>query len=987
MAFPGKLLSLSIKTQIIWTMAIFSIISVILIYVIINLYIYEMKEENLNNYTEYYYSIQKDILQNIISFQNFFLFNYEDTLKILICQLVLILDISRYFARSDLRNIFKISFENLNFSNVSQKEIDEYIEKNDSELTIYYINNKNLFQNISQRDNIMKMTFKLSNAFKSFRIPYYGDNQLFDGVIVYLNSTKKIFSSNKALLYEFVKKEIGSDNLEEYYSNLRNNITNLLTMNLEKIIDEKSIYPELTLDKETLNLVYLYEKNKDIKLFSKYTPYMDYKKEYLHLIKIEDEKNEMFVTAKLIPGLIDNILLKMMEFSNITTILLSPEDDTVLNYMSCQALLIKLKFYMLSQNSQKNLSNFMDFIIENDEIFLNNNVTITQCLLGSDNLDLQEYYKQYLIQNKSSFYCLSSEYNSSFIQLSNDSFRNEYMVTRYTYPDYFLLERKQPRYLIVNYLNSYTFMNFYFPYLYVNDKSEFLLLNFYGITLSNWFLWIIIFIIIFIICLKISRDITGPLIKLKQAIEQLSFNDEKIFEYKDDDNINELFSMCKELVNKDEFKKSLKEKSFINENQLLEEDENKNYYSLGENDEKMSVIRKGVTRNLILNSQLFEKNRKMLNQESKTSFDKEIIVYKDFKFLLKSRPRNQSRKRPKTINRLINRNFDLDVPIKTYNKLKTKGDYNINSKIRDTFLRDSIFSNSTKKESKISFNESNLKLDKVNKNDNELNILLYELLFCLGKNMFKPKDRDKTYKMNKYVKSDKSIISNNNDFNSGYNDSIKNSRINEDNNNKFYNYPEPIFENNDTSDIIYEDIKSNSDIDRENKEKYLKEQYQINIKKNNLYYKYLKAKEDWNNKFIKQIRNVHDLELDSNAMVELDDEDNTNSLLPRKNLKKSDIQSSKYDRNTNLFKNIERKKDSSKLRASSLKKSIIKNKMKASIRKSISTPMNLFGKEITNPKQRKLGMRASVSANMQAPKNLKIVEKKKTRFNLDSKNN
>ena len=93
--------------------------------------------------------------------------------------------------------------------------------------------------------------------------------------------------------------------------------------------------------------------------------------------------------------------------------------------------------------------------------------------------------------------------------------------------------------------------------------------------------------------------------------------------------------------------------------------------------------------------------------------------------------------------------------------------------------------------------------------------------------MFKPKDRDKTYKMNKYVKSDKSIISNNNDFNSCYNDSIKNSRINEDNNNKFYNYPEPIFENNDTSDIIYEDIKSNSDIDRENKEKYLKEQYQI----------------------------------------------------------------------------------------------------------------------------------------------------------------
>ena len=256
MAFPGKLLSLSIKTQIIWTVAIFSIISVILIFIIINLFIYEMKEENISNYIEYYYTIQKDILKNIISFQNFFLFNYEDTLKILIDQLVLNIDISRYFVRSDLRNIFKVSFENLNFTNISQKDIDEYIEKNDSELTIFYISNKNLFQNISLRDNILRLTFMLSNAFKSLRIPYYGDNQLFDGVIVYLNSTKKLYSSNKRFLYEFVNNEIGSNNLDDHYSNLRNNITNLLTINLEKLINDKSIYPELTLDKETLHLIY-----------------------------------------------------------------------------------------------------------------------------------------------------------------------------------------------------------------------------------------------------------------------------------------------------------------------------------------------------------------------------------------------------------------------------------------------------------------------------------------------------------------------------------------------------------------------------------------------------------------------------------------------------------------------------------------------------------------------------------------------------------
>ena len=987
MEFPGKLLSLSIKTQIIWTVVISSIICVILTYAIINLYIYEMKEESLRNYIEYYYSLQNEVLQNIITFQNFYLFNYEDSLKILICQIVLLVDVSKYFNQSESNKIANFSFNNLNYSNISQSI---YIDNdNNSNSNIFYVNDKNIINDNDYNDDFfLNMAFRITNALKSFRIPYYGDYQLFDGVLVYTNQTKKLYSSNNAFLYKVINDEIGNNDFNEYYSNLRYNITNKLALTLDKILTDNNIIPELTITEEVRLLIKFYEANKNIGIFTKYTPFIDYKKEYLHLIKLDEDGKEIYVSMKLKSGLIDNIFMKIMQYYNSTTILMT-EDNNILNIMSCHFLLIQLKYYLLSKNG--NLEELIEILKQNQENFLNNNITIDKCLLDNENIDLENYYQKYLIQNLTLFYDLDSGYNSSFIQLSDNKYGKEYMITRYGYPDYLLIERKRPKYLIINYINAFTFMNFYFSDAYVNDKSEYLLLNFYTITFSNWLLWIILFIIIFFICLKISRDITGPLIKLKKAIEQMSFNDEKIFEYKDDDNINELFVMCKELVNKDEFKKSLKEKTFLNSNQTLEGNGNINYLNMGENEDNTSVIRHGANRNLIINNQILENNRKILNLENKTSFDKEILVYKDFKLISRTRPRNHSRKRTKTINKLINQNFDFDIQINPYSRHQTKEDYNINSKLRDNFLRESIISTSTKKESKISFSEAKIMNEISNKNDNELNILLYELLFCLGKNMFKPQDIDKLGKPNKYIKSDKSLISNN-DVNSFYNDSIKTFKIHEDYNNKYYNYGEPIFENNDTSDAIYEEKKSFNDMDKENKNKYLKDLYQINFKKNDLYYKYLKAKNNWNNKFLKLFKNVHDLELDSNAMVELDDEDNnTNSLLPRKNLKRSELNT--IGNSSSLFnKNID-KKESNKVRTSSnLKKSIIKNKNKTDkrkipLRKSISMPMHMFGKEITNPNQTKLGMRASVALNTQKNKNLEVSLTKKTKFNLNSNNN
>ncbi len=862
MSFPGKLLTFNIKTQIIWTMTILSIIAVLLTYVLINLVIYEIKEDLLKNYMEYYYTIQNEIFKSIISFQNFFLFNYEDTLHSLISQLAILVEISDNFTA---KNNFTFSFKNL----------DNSIITNNSENIIFYKNESNPNSIIENDDNNLKITFRISNAFKTFIIPYYGDNQLFEDVIIYLNKTKTIYSTNNKFLNEFINKEIGNENINTFYKNLMNKLIHFSNIGLKQIISDNSVYPELTLPKEMLNYI---KKYNDIKLYAKYSPFIDYKKEYLHLVTIEEESNEFYITVKLKSGLIDDIFLKMMEYFNITTLLLSKQDNTILNIMSCKALLVKLQFYFLSKNSEHN---FEEIIGEIKKNFLNENVTFDKCIPDNENSTVQEYLEQYLKQNNSFSYQVNLGYNSSFVQLSNHKFESEFMSTRYSYPDFFLLKRRRPVYLISNNLNIYTFMNFYYPFTFVKDKEEFYCTKFLFVTFINWILYIIIFIILNLLGYKITKDITDPLIKLKKAIEQMSFNDETIFEYKNDDNIKELFMMCKELVNKTEATQNLQ-----NLKEQYSEDIQIKYNTDSANNEQDMPLRKwGMKRNFSLNNQFFEKNGKILEQNNKHSIDEEIIVCDDNKFFPTSIPRTRSRRRPNIINTILDKKYDSS------NSIRTRKDNNMSNK-RNSFLRESLMSNNTIRNTINNFLESEIikEREKENQIDYQLNLSLYELLFCLGKNMFRPNVKDKSSKRNymftqRLLSKDKIIRI----FDSSNN--IRRNKIEESSKNKYYNYDEPIYEVKDNiSDFYNEDIISNNDQDKDNT-------YKINFKKNVLYYKYLRMKKNSNNNFLK---NTDELVLDSDANEEMDKNENI-FLLSRKAMKKNDSNSTLKNIKDDLF--------------------------------------------------------------------------------------
>ena len=233
----------------------------------------------------------------------------------------------------------------------------------------------------------------------------------------------------------------------------------------------------------------------------------------------------------------------------------------------------------------------------------------------------------------------------------------------------------------------------------------------------------------------------------------------------------------------------------------------------------------------------------------------------------------------------------MDKKYDSSNSIRTRKDNNMSNK-RNSFLRESLMSNNTIRNTINNFLESEIikEREKENQIDYQLNLSLYELLFCLGKNMFRPNVKDKSSKRNymftqRLLSKDKIIRI----FDSSNN--IRRNKIEESSKNKYYNYDEPIYEVKDNiSDFYNEDIISNNDQDKDNT-------YKINFKKNVLYYKYLRMKKNSNNNFLK---NTDELVLDSDANEEMDKNENI-FLLSRKAMKKNDSNSTLKNIKDDLF--------------------------------------------------------------------------------------
>jgi hypothetical protein len=211
--------------------------------------------------------------------------------------------------------------------------------------------------------------------------------------------------------------------------------------------------------------------------------------------------------------------------------------------------------------------------------------------------------------------------------------------------------------------------------------------SFLGIIICCFFFWLIIIIIIIIIEKNISFEVTHPIKKLKQCIETMNLMDDKIFEYPEDNSINELFKTCKELLKGDLYQKKKKPK---------------------ENFEELNI----KNQNLIINNKIISD---MIINENIDKIDQDDIQYFE-----KYRYRKVLEKKRKKLTNEILKNF---------NTLKEISDFKVNDD-NDNINNESIFN---------SKNNNNICCDE---KDSDEELKLYNSFHQLGEIIFDKKTFD-----------------------------------------------------------------------------------------------------------------------------------------------------------------------------------------------------------------------------------------------------
>ena len=641
MKLIGYLLQLSLKRQIIITIIVCSLLCFSFLFSLFGLYAYEMRYQTSENYKNYYFSTQNDIFNNILNFQSNYFYTFEDFLKNLCYQLQLFLATSNYFDNITFTDSFKI----INASN------DENENDTDQSRVLYYLDEKASTQN-EIKEKTLKPAVIFLNYIKNLTIPYFGDVNMLEGIFFYLNSTKRLYSTDKNFMLKYKDYIFSNKTIDNFFHGLKSLISVFGSQVFNHYISGNIMSFDYFFDDELIEVYNQYKNDSNIKKILKYIPYVEYTYGRYWLINSDEESNEIYILFQASEKFVLNIFVQLMRLYEITTIVTSNPTGEVLNKINCYALILKKLLYLYKNNEisieemQKMNKSYYNEIMNG-----NNFLTIDKCILNSNkSKSINENILQYVFnENKSYFYVMVNSLNISYVQFSNDKTGNKFGISKYKYPDYYTVSSNRPRYMILSFFNVYSFLNFYTPSLFTSDKRVFLLEVLSFILITGWHIWIYFFVVLFFVGIRTVRQVADPLVKLKNSIENMSIKDDKIFEYKLDSKINDLFQVCKELVKygkgQGNFKNQINNLSENNENLFGFDNNSNNGYN--DMDDVNNLVNENFRKNnLITNNELMEEKEKEYKENSKFINDVDICLFEDINTnTIKARTKHQFKKK------------------------------------------------------------------------------------------------------------------------------------------------------------------------------------------------------------------------------------------------------------------------------------------------------------------------------------------------------
>ena len=533
MSFREKFLQMEICQQIKVTILTTSILSTIFLLLIIFCYSYEVIDQSIRLTQQYFFDMKEDTIVSITYFQNINLLLYEELIKLLTHQIFNYFQSKQFFITEQIFN--KTYIDSFIYP------YDNSIEGNN--LFFYSFQNPNMTEDIEifVKNNLAKL-FPIITTIQNIKPIILNGLPFMSEFVIIDTQSKFIFSMNKTKIKNILieaSNESFYENLVEYHRKKNSFFFNVIIQNLYSFLE--MFYPtfkskiEKYYDKEKKEFIANYQEE-IISNLSKQEPIINYDKAQISLIDTLNISNiKMIIINNLLFGYLDKLFISLYFNPNQFLAIPVNENNELKTKTTCFLFLVFQKLLHSRDLSNEEYDKLFN------QIYENNTITIYDCLT---HVNIEEITD--LLQNKTLPNFFYSEKKIS--KLFNISGYELHEIIRYISPSFRGLYYFKPKYIFENYLIIYLFVNYAPVIKKTNDYKQILFNCLLEIVLFCYMFWICVIFFLIYIEKKLSKDVTFPIIKLRQSIETMNLNDIKLFEYNADDTINELFQTCKELL-------------------------------------------------------------------------------------------------------------------------------------------------------------------------------------------------------------------------------------------------------------------------------------------------------------------------------------------------------------------------------------------------------------------------------------------------------
>ena len=543
MSVKSRFLQFEIKQQIKYSVTALILLFALFTIGILGSYSYEVLNQSYLQQCNYFNEMQDKYLDNLVLFADLNLVLYEDITKLLIEQSY------NFFIHSNLyvtKNIYPDEYLN-NHIYLYDEDLDDFNDTNNEEeesnspaFYLYFYKNYSTKYLNFLKYNLIKAIPTLY-VIRNFHLSIWGNINLTEDYTFAQVKNGVIMSLNKRLIKIILNRS--NEEIHNYFEDMTNNHVNenkefLARDNVINFLD--LIYPKFAQFISTNSFV------EDDYLF----PIMNYTTGILSIIDNSYINSTTFIASTtIIHDFLEKIFFKSStSFKNFINIVINMKEELI-SKQSC--------YYFYSIHSiYDNITDEEKNIIYNK---IQNETSINNCFYSNIFKEQME-----IMINEYKDLTLNDTKFSLKKLLQTHSLITELKATEvfiHFFPQLFDLMLFKPIYPITQRLTIFSFLNSHQTSIYCNNVWNILNNTLLLVLMCLLFIWIFLFIILQILTYRLSLQITEPIIKLKESIENKILNDENIFKYKDDDIINDFFSTCKELL-KGELKikkKNLKE--------------------------------------------------------------------------------------------------------------------------------------------------------------------------------------------------------------------------------------------------------------------------------------------------------------------------------------------------------------------------------------------------------------------------------------------